>query len=170
MGDIKLSPHEAAYIKAHKDELRGYKGFDLVIEARMRFLELSTEERIKLVPDWLDEVPRPSTEEDIMLSSLVPEVPDADPVLSRRHELALPEVAAPPAPELPVEPDAEPAATEMPEQRRVDEAQGPSSPQHEFAVSVLGPVAPGGDDLTDSKATQDQDVRNLLERAGHERK
>ncbi|OLP84529.1 hypothetical protein AK812_SmicGene34584 [Symbiodinium microadriaticum] len=55
--EILLRPHEEAYIKEHKLDLKRFHGMDLVFEARMRFLEMSRppDERAKLCPGWLEE-------------------------------------------------------------------------------------------------------------------
>ncbi|CAE7864556.1 unnamed protein product [Symbiodinium microadriaticum] len=53
--EILLRPHEEAYIKEHKLDLKRFHGMDLVFEARMRFLEMPPDERAKLCPGWLEE-------------------------------------------------------------------------------------------------------------------
>ncbi|CAK9036707.1 unnamed protein product [Durusdinium trenchii] len=145
--EILLRPHEEAYIKEHKDELKRFNGMDLVFEARMRFLEMPPEQREKLAPKWLDEDQPLWEQGSIPLTALIDEqaeVPVLQPIMDYSKPAVL-EAAAQPADEPAPEPVSSAPTKEV-------EEVAPARQEPEFVVNVL--VDPD----------EQPDVRNILER------
>ncbi|CAJ1336846.1 unnamed protein product [Effrenium voratum] len=107
MPEILLRPHEEAYIKAHREELKRFSGMDLVFEARMRFMEMPVADREKLAPHWMEEDQPLWQPGSIPLSAVIDEEPEAQPSVRLIEPLPPLQLVAP-EPE-PAQPAEEPA-------------------------------------------------------------
>eukprot|EP00930_Biecheleria_cincta_P027798 TRINITY_DN19453_c0_g1_i2.p1 TRINITY_DN19453_c0_g1~~TRINITY_DN19453_c0_g1_i2.p1 ORF type:complete len:174 (-),score=40.62 TRINITY_DN19453_c0_g1_i2:207-728(-) len=163
--------HEEAYIIAHRAELNGYSGMDLVIEARIRFLELSTEEKLKLMPDWLD---APLEDEGgISLSELLPEAPA---VREAPSEAAQATTRADEVPAAPAESPEESGLLvphEAQEPLQVARTSTPPGQGHTFAVNVFEKASAEDEfeasrspaDTAQTQRPHELDVRKIIESA-----
>lgn len=168
-----VRPHEEAYIKAHRAELKGYSGMDLVIEARIRFLELSIEEKLKLMPDWLD---APLEDEGgTSLSELMPEAhsvpeapsePEPEQATTRADEMP---TAVAESPEVSV-----PCETQEPRgSMQVARTSTPSEQERTYAINVLEKASVEDEseallsstETSQSQPLQEPDVRKIIESA-----
>mmetsp|Transcript_41744 Transcript_41744/g.97477 ORF Transcript_41744/g.97477 Transcript_41744/m.97477 type:complete len:167 (-) Transcript_41744:103-603(-) len=160
--EILLRPHEEAYIKEHKSDLKRFLGMDLVFEARMRFLEMPPDERAKLCPGWLEEDQPLWQEGSIPLSSVIDEV-QAAPFTAQAPVVPLPALEDAPAGgtssvasargdagEPGEEPAPEPGSAGA-ENGRTERRAGPATLASATVMSELEAV---------------QDVRSILEAAG----
>ncbi|CAE7843250.1 unnamed protein product [Symbiodinium sp. KB8] len=163
--EILLRPHEEAYIKEHKLDLKRFHGMDLVFEARMRFLEMPPDERAKLCPGWLEEDQPLWQEGSIPLSSVI--------------EGAVQAAQAAPFPEAPVVPlpaieDAPAGGASSVASARGDAGEpgeepapepGSAGAENERIERRTGPATFASTNvMSDLEAVQD--VRSILEAAG----
>lgn len=168
--EILVRPHEEAYIKAHKDELKRFHGMDLVFEARMRFLEMPPDEREKLAPNWINEDQPLWHQGGVPLTALIDEQPDVpvllpitDYSLPRRPETA-PVGADEPAPE-PVSGRGEAELQTVLQEVAQQVTRTPEQEEPEFALTVLADT-PERQERQERPRLENQqtDVRNILER------
>ncbi|CAJ1407798.1 unnamed protein product [Effrenium voratum] len=146
MPEILLRPHEEAYIKAHREELKRFSGMDLVFEARMRFMEMPVADREKLAPHWMEEDQPLWQPGSIPLSAVIDEEPEAQPSVRLIEPLPPLQLVAP-EPE-PAQPAEEPAPEPSSAPRETAEP--------EFALNVFG---------AQTEEPAQLDVRSILERS-----